>query len=89
MSKKITEVDSSIDEKNEWKCTVGDKSLGLLSTTIDKVLVLKGGETQLKCSPECAEGANIDFTLVQLTRRRFRTRLPQRKQWLRKPQRRR
>ena len=57
MSKKVTKVDGSIDEKNELKCTVGDKSLGLLSTTIDKALggMLKDEETQLKCSPEYAE----------------------------------
>ena len=50
MSKKVSKVDGSIDEKNELKCTVGDKFLGLLSTTIDKVLggMLKDEETQLK-----------------------------------------
>ena len=42
MSKKVTKVDGSINEKNELKCTVGDKSLGLLSTKIDKVLVAEG-----------------------------------------------
>ena len=49
MSKKVTKVDGSINEKNGL-CTVGDKSLGLLSTTIDKVLggMLNGEETQLK-----------------------------------------
>ena len=75
-------VDGSINEKNELKCTVGDKSQGLLSTKIDKALsnMLKGEETQLKCSPEYAEGADIDLTLVQVTRKRFRTRLPRRKQ---------
>ena len=57
VSKKITKVDGSIDEMNGLKCTVGDKSLGLLSTTIDKALggKLKDEETQLKCSPEYAE----------------------------------
>ena len=80
MSKKVTKVDGSIDEKNGLKCTVGVKSLGLLSTTIVKVLMLKGEETQLKCSPEYAERANIDLTLVQVARKRFRTRLSQRKQ---------
>ena len=82
MSKKVMKVDGSIDEKNGLEYTVGDKSLGLLSTTIDKALggMLKGEETQLKCSPEYAEGANIDLTLVQVTRKRFRTRLPQRMQ---------
>ena len=45
--------------------TVGDKSLGFLSTTIDKALMLKDEETQFKCSPEYAERANIDLTLVQ------------------------
>ena len=82
MSKKVTKVDGSINEKNGLKCTVGDKSLGLLSTTIDKALggMLKDEETQLKCSPEYAERANIDLTLVQVTRKRFRTRLSQRKQ---------
>ena len=73
MSKKVTKVDGSVDGKNGLKYTVGDKSLGLLSTTIDKALVLKDEETQLKCSPEYAEGANIDLTLVQVTIRRFRT----------------
>ena len=72
MSKKVTKVDGSIDEKNGLKCTVGVKSLGLLSTTIVKVLMLKGEETQLKCSPEYAERANIDLTLVQVARKRFR-----------------
>ena len=38
MSKKVTKVDGSVDEKNGLKCTVGDKSLGLLSTMIDKAL---------------------------------------------------
>ena len=82
MTKKGTKVVGSIDEKNELKCTIGDKSLGLLSTTIDKASggMLKGEETQLKCSPEYAERANIDLTLVQVTRRRFWTRLSQRKQ---------
>ena len=55
MSKKVTKVDGSVDEKNGLEYTVGDKSLGLLSTTIDKALVLKGEETQLKCSPEYAD----------------------------------
>ena len=42
---------------NGLKCTVGDKSRGLRSTTIDKALggKLKDEETQLKCSPEYAE----------------------------------
>ena len=71
MSKKVTKVDGSIDEKNGLKYTVGDKSLGLLSTTIDKALMLKDEETQLNCSPEYAERANIDLTLVQVTRKRF------------------
>ena len=50
MSKKVTKVDGSINEKNGLKCTVGDKSLGLLSATIDKALggKLKDDETQLK-----------------------------------------
>ena len=71
MSKKVTKVDGSIDEKNGLKYTVGDKSLGLLSTMIDKALsnMLKGEETQLKCSPEYAEGANIDLTLVQVAKK--------------------
>ena len=82
MSKKVVKVDGSINEKNELKCTVGDKSLGLVSTMIDKALggKLKDEETQLKCSPEYAEGANLDLTLVQVTRKRFWTRLSQRKQ---------
>ena len=64
-------MDGSVDEKNGLKYTVGDKSLGLLSTSIDKALsnMLKGEETQLKCSPEYAEGANIDLTLVQVTKK--------------------
>ena len=55
----------SVDEKNGLKYTVGVKSLGLLSTTIDKASggILKGEEVQLKCSPEYAEGATIDSTL--------------------------
>ena len=50
MSKKVVKVDGSINEKNELKCTVGHKSLGLVSSTIDKVLggKLKDEETQLK-----------------------------------------
>ena len=50
MSKKVVKVDGSINEKNELKCTVGDKSLGLVSTVIDKALggKLKDEETQLK-----------------------------------------
>ena len=86
VSKKVTKVDGSIDEKNGLEYTVGDKSQGLLSTTIDKALggMLKDEEAQLKCSPEYAEGANMDLTLLQVTRRRFRTRLSQRKQSQRK-----
>ena len=82
VSEQVTKVDGSIVEKNELKCTVGDKFLGLLSTTIDKVSsgMLKDEEMQLKCSPEYAERANIDLTLVQVTRKRFQTRLSQRKQ---------
>ena len=53
MSKEVTKVDGSVDEKNGLEYTVGVKSLGLLSTTIDKALVLKGEETQLKCSRVC------------------------------------
>ena len=61
MSKKVMKVDGSFFEKNELKCTVGDKSLGLLSTMIDKALggKLKDEETQLKCSPEKAESKNV------------------------------
>ena len=68
--------------KNELKCTVGDKSLGLVSIMIDKALggKLKDEETQLKWSPKYAERANIDLTLVHVTRKRFWTRLSQRKQ---------
>ena len=82
MSMKITKVDGSVDENNELKYTVGDKSPGLLSTSIDKALgnMLKGEEAHLKCSPEYAERAIIDLTLVQVTRKRFRTRRSQRKQ---------
>ena len=67
MSMKISKVDGSVDENNGLKYTVGDKSLGLLSTTIDKALsnMLKGEEAHLKCSPEYAEGATIDLTLLQ------------------------
>ena len=52
----------------DLKYTVGDKSQGLLSTTIDKTSggLLKGEEAQLKCSPEYEEGAIINLTLVQL-----------------------
>ena len=64
-------MDGSVDEKNGLRYTVGDKSLGLLSTTIDKALggMLKGEETQLKCSPEYAQGATMDLTLVQVTKK--------------------
>ena len=115
MSKKVTKVDGSVDEKNGLKYTVGDKSLGLLSTTIDKALggMLKGEETQLKCSPEFADGATIDLTLVQEVKRHDEKAISdktatekaesedvvaesvsdqqvcQRKEWLRRPQRRR
>ena len=60
-------MDGSVDENNELEHTVRVKSLGLLSTTIDKALggMLKGEEAHLKCSPEYAEGATIDLTLVQ------------------------
>ena len=57
MSKMVTKVDVSVDDKNG------------LSTTIDKALVLKGEETQLKCSPEFAEGAPIDLTSVQVAKK--------------------
>ena len=68
MSMKITKVDGSVDDKNGLEYTVGVKSLGLLSTTIDKALggTRKGEEVQLKYSPEYAEGATIDLTLVQV-----------------------
>ena len=62
-------MDGSVDAKNGLEHTVGDKSLGLLSTMIDKVLTLKGEETQFKCSPEHAERANIDLTLVQVAKK--------------------
>ena len=63
-------MDGSIDENSGLKCTVGEKSLGLLST-IDKALggMLKDEEAQLKCSPEYAEGDAIDLTLVQVTKK--------------------
>ena len=86
MSMKVTKVDGSVDEKNGLKYTVGDKSLGLLSTTIDKALggMLKGEEVQLKYSPEYAkEPPSISLRCRwprNINRRRFRTRLPQRKQ---------
>ena len=38
MSMKVTKVDGSVDENNGLKYTVGDKSQGLLSRTIDKAL---------------------------------------------------
>ena len=68
MSKKITKVDGSVDENNELKYTVGNKSPGLLSTSIDKALgnMLKGKEAYFKCSPEYAEGAIINLTSVQV-----------------------
>ena len=71
MSMMITKVDGSADEKNGLEYTVDVKSLGLLSTTIDKASggILKGEEVQLKCSPEYAEGANIDLTLVQVAKK--------------------
>ena len=67
MSMKVTKVYGSVDENNGLEYTVDDKSLGLLSTTIDKALgsMLKSEEAQLKCSPEYAEGAIIDLTLLQ------------------------
>ena len=67
MSMKVTKVDGSVDENNGLKYTVGDKCLGLLSTTTDKALggMLKDEEAHLKCSPEYAEGAIIDLTLLQ------------------------
>ena len=36
LSMKVTEVDGSVDENRRLKCTVGDKSQGLLSWTIDE-----------------------------------------------------
>ena len=66
--------------------TVGVKSPGLLSTTIDKALggMLKGEEAHLKCSPEYAkESPSIQLWCRwprNMMRKRFRTRLPQRKQ---------
>ena len=68
MSIKVTKVDGSVDENSGLKYTVGDKFLGLLSTSIDKALsnMLKDEEAQLKCSPEYAEGATIILTLVQV-----------------------
>ena len=67
MSMKVTKVDGSVDENSGLKYTVGDKSLGLLSTAIDKALgsMLKSEEAHLKSSPEYAEGATIDLTLLQ------------------------
>ena len=58
----------SVNENNGLEYTVGVKSLGLLSTTIDKAWggILKGEEVQLKCSPEYAEVAIINLTLVQV-----------------------
>ena len=65
---KVTKVYDSVEEKNGLKYTVGVKSLGLQSTTIDKASggILKGEEVQLKCSPEYAERAIINLTLVQV-----------------------
>ena len=65
---KVTKVYDSVNENNGLEYTVGVKSLGLLSTTIDKALggMLKCEEAQLKCSPEYAEGAIINLTLVQV-----------------------
>ena len=67
MSMKVTKVYGSVDENSGLKYTVGDKSLGLLSTTIDKALGnrLKSEEAHLKSSPAYAEGAIIDLTLLQ------------------------
>ena len=69
---KIMKVDGSVDENNELKCTVGDKSPSLLSTMMDKALggMLKGEESHLKCSPEYAEGVTINLTLVQVAEKR-------------------
>ena len=67
MSMKVMKVDGSVDENNGLKYTVGDKSQGLLSTAIDKALgsMVKSEEAHLKSSPEYAEGAIIDLTLLQ------------------------
>ena len=64
-------MDGSVDENSGLKYTVGDKSPGILSTSIDKALggMLLGEETQLKCSPEYAQGANIDLILVQVAKK--------------------
>ena len=109
MSMKVTKVDGSVDENSGLKYTVGDKSQGLQSTTIDKAL---GGMQE---SSEDAAQNNHPVNSVQnprrlrttltktprtlhpsggprglrrqllrragqMTRKRFRTRLSQRKQ---------
>ena len=53
--------------------TVGDKSLGLSSTTIDKALggKLKDEEDAAQVTSRVCREANIDLTLVQVTRKRF------------------
>ena len=68
MSMKVTKVYGSVDENNGngvrgWR----QVPRGLLSTMIGKALgsMLKSEEAQLKCSPEYAEGAIIDLTLLQ------------------------
>ena len=63
---KFTKVYDSVNENNGLEYTVGVKSLGLLSTTIDKALggMLRGGASQV-LSRVC-EGATIDSTLVQV-----------------------
>ena len=83
---KVTKVYDSVNENNGLEYTIGVKSLGLLSTTIDKALggMLKGEEAHLKYSPEYAkEPPSIQLWCRwprNMMRKRFRTRLPQRKQ---------
>ena len=55
MCMKVTKVDDSVDKKNGFEYTVGDGSLGFLSTTIDKALV-----------GMYAEGVTIGLTLEQV-----------------------
>ena len=68
MSMKVMKVDGIVDENSGLKYTAGDKSQSLLSTSIDEALsnMLKDEEAQLKCSPEYAEGATINLTLVHV-----------------------
>ena len=59
LSMKVTKVYGSVDENNGLEYTVGDKSLGLLSTTIEKAL------GSMQESSEDAARNNHPFNSVQ------------------------